>query len=470
MNQETIRQKIYEMRHYRTELYDVEAKAAKNNHPNELWKTISAFANSSNGGIIICGLDDESFKAVDIYNVQKLHHHFISIASQMVPPLCLQITPMEFEGKTIVVAEIPTVSLEQRPCYYGPEGLYEGSYIRVSTSKRRMTQYEVSICLSNRYPTVSDMETIKGATLEDLDRTKLEAYFEHIRRIRSEASYTNQPFDQLAKTLKIIVDDNGIVRPSLAGMLVFGKWPQQFEPQLVVTFMRFHGMTETELSPSGERFLDDQRFEGSIPEMTELAYKHILKNIQRGSAIRGLYRQIVTEYPEIAIREAIINAVAHRDYSPLGRGSQIQIKQFSDRLEIISPGGLYGSVALENLEEGQSTRNRLLMRFLEDLNIVENRGSGIDAMVNAIKSAGLNPPKFEDRITNFQVTLYNTQQKSDEARILDYVHEHGSIRRVECQSLLKIDGRRATYILREMKNSGLLKQEGTHRGTYYVLP
>jgi ATP-dependent DNA helicase RecG len=110
--------------------------------------------------------------------------------------------------------------------------------------------------------------------------------------------------------------------------------------------------------------------------------------------------------------------VAHRDYSSLGRGSQIQIKQFPDRLEIISPGGLYGNVALENLVDGQSTRNRILMRFLEDLDLVENRGSGIDAMVNAIKSVGLNPPKFEDKISNLQVTLYNPQQKSDEASAL----------------------------------------------------
>jgi ATP-dependent DNA helicase RecG len=194
-----------------------------------------------------------------------------------------------------------------------------------------------------------------------------------------------------------------------------------------------------------------------------------LKNTRRGSIIRGLYRQNVAEYPEIAIREAIINAVAHRDYSPLGRSSQIQIKQFPDRLEIISPGGLYGNVALESLVDGQSTRNRILMRFLEDLDLVENRGSGIDAMFDAIKGVGLNPPAFEDKIANFQVTLYNTQQRSDKDKILDYVREHGSIKRAECQILLNIDSRRATYILQAMKNSGVLKQEGTDKSTHYVL-
>jgi ATP-dependent DNA helicase RecG len=182
-----------------------------------------------------------------------------------------------------VAAEIPAVSLEQRPCYYKPEGLYHGSYIRVSTSNRRMTQYEVNICLDNRYQTGSDAEPIKKATLEELDRAKLESYFEHLKQIRPGASYASQPFDQLAKTLKVVVDDNGVLRPSLAGLLIFGKWPQKFEPQLFITFMQFYGLTETELSSSGERFLDNRIFEGSLPEMTELAYEHVLKNTRRAA-------------------------------------------------------------------------------------------------------------------------------------------------------------------------------------------
>lgn len=109
------------------------------------------------------------------------------------------------------------------------------------------------------------------------------------------------------------------------------------------------------------------------------------------------------------------------------------------------------------------------MRFLEDLDLVENRGSGIDAMFGAIKSAGLNLPEFEDKIANFQVTLYNTQLQSDEEKILAYVREHGSIRRIECQALLDTDSLRAKYILQKMKESGQLKQEGTTKGAHYII-
>ena len=100
MDPGNIRQIISQIRHYKTELHNVEAKAAKNNNPDRLWRTVSAFANSSNGGLIICGLDDKSgFKTVDIYNIQKLHNHFVAVVSNMVPPLCPDITPMSFEGK-----------------------------------------------------------------------------------------------------------------------------------------------------------------------------------------------------------------------------------------------------------------------------------------------------------------------------------------------------------------------------------
>ena len=93
-------------------------------------------------------------------------------------------------------------------------------------------------------------------------------------------------------------------------------------------------------------------------------------------------------------------------------------------------------VALEDIVNGESTRNRFLMHFLEDLNVVENRGSGVDAILDATQRANLVPPQFEDKISSFKITLYNTQLQSDEERILAYVRKHGSIRRIECQTLL----------------------------------
>jgi len=138
------------------------------------------------------------------------------------------------------------------------------------------------------------------------------------------------------------------------------------------------------------------------------------------------------------VREAIVNAVAHRDYSHFVRGSHIQVRMFADRLEVQNPGGLYGGVTVDELKEGQSTRNLLLVQLMEDVHLVEDRGSGIDAMLDAMQKANLQPPRFEDRRTSFLVVLYNAPIMSDEERILAYVKEHGSIKRADCQELLGV--------------------------------
>lgn len=160
--------------------------------------------------------------------------------------------------------------------------------------------------------------------------------------------------------------------------------------------------------------------------------------MRKASLIRGVTRQDIPEYPEVAVQEAIVNAVAHRDYSHFVRGSHIQVRMFADRLEVQNPGGLYGGVTVDELKEGQSTRNLLLVQLMEDVHLVEDRGSGIDAMLDAMQKANLQPPRFEDRRTSFLVVLYNAPIMSDEERILAYVKEHGSIKRADCQELLGV--------------------------------
>ena len=107
--------------------------------------------------------------------------------------------------------------------------------------------------------------------------------------------------------------------------------------------------------------------------------------MRKSSLIDGMFRRDITEYPRESLRESIANAVAHRDYSTYVRGSYTQIRMFADRLEVQSPGGLFGNVTVDNLEDEHSTRNARLMRMMEDMQVVENRGSGISAMLHAMR-------------------------------------------------------------------------------------
>jgi len=470
MDRQTIQGLLSELRRCHGELEGVEAKAAHTGTPADLFKPLSAFANRPGGGVLLFGLDEDAgFKVVGVGNPRKLQEDLSGLAAQMEPPLRPSFSVEEIEGGTVVAVEVPEAAYDQKPCYHRPHGLHEGSFIRVGNSTRRMSDYEIYSLISSRTQPKFDAEPILEATLEDLDRSKLEDYLAQQKKARPSAPYWSLPFEQILKQLRIMSEVDSILHPTLAGLLMFGSYPQRFEQQMVVIFLQYYGTTTTEEAPSGERFLDNRKFEGTVKEIIDSATDYVMASMRKGSLIRGVTRQDIPEYPEVALREAIVNAVAHRDYSNFARGSHIQVRMFADRLEVQNPGGLYGGVTVDELKEGQSTRNRLLVQLMEDVHIVENRGSGIDAMLDAMQKANLQPPRFEDRRTSFLVVLYNTPIISDEERILAYVREHGSIKRADCQELLGVDEIKAKYVLRKMKEAGLLRQEGTRRGARYVL-
>jgi len=243
---------------------------------------------------------------------------------------------------------------------------------------------------------------------------------------------------------------------------------------------------ETETTPRGERFLDNRKFEGTIPEIVDSAVNQVLANIRKSSLIEGVYRQDIPEYPERAVREAIVNAIAHRDYSHFVRGSYIQIRLFADRLEIQSPGGLYGNVTEDTIENEQSTRNRLLMRMMEDLHLVENRGSGIRSMLEAMRQANLEPPRLQDKRSSFWVTFRNHTLMSppaiawlnqfagrplnDRQRLaLVYLRHNEQITNSDYQRLNHIDSVTANRELRGLVQSGLINQHSTRRWAHYTL-
>lgn len=488
MTREEVLQIISEVKQHQSELEHVEVKSAHRGTPQRLYEPLSAFANHTGGGVLLFGLDENSnFDVVGVGNAHHLQEEISNLAtSEMEPVLRPEFTMEEIEGRVVVAVEVSELAAERKPCYYKPAGLQKGSYIRVGNTNRRMTDYEIFGYISARTQPSFDEEPVAGATLEDLDRAKVEHHLSQLRRTRPQAAYLNQPFEQVLKQLRIVQEVNGELRPTLAGLLVFGKYLQAFEPQLVITFLQFYGTTETEKTPRGERFLDNRKFEGPIPEMVENAVNHVLASIRKSSLIEGLWRRDVPEYPEEAVREAVVNAVAHRDYSQFVRGSYIQIRLFADRLEVQSPGGLYGTVTEETLEEEQSTRNRVLMRLMEDLHLVENRGSGIQTMIESMRKANLEPPRFRDKRSSFWVTFrshtlmspeaigwlnqFADRPLSDNQRLaLVYLQDNGRITNSEYQRLNHVDSVTANRELRGLVQLDLIEQYGSRRWAYYRL-
>lgn len=488
MTRDELLELIQTIQRFQSELNDVEVKAAHRGTPQRLYESLSALANRAGGGVIVLGLEENrAFEVIGVGNAHRIMEDVSSLASEsMEPVLRPEFTLAEVEGKSVLGIEVFEIPFEQKPCFYKTAGLPSGAYIRVGNTNRQMSGYEIFSYLTARGQPAFDEEPVAEVTLEDLDREWLEEYVRQLRRARLDAPYLNRPFEEVLKHLRIVRNVDGVLRPTLAGLLMFGVYPQTFEPQLVITFLHYYGTDETEKTPRGERFLDNRKFEGPIPDMVEAAVNYVMASIRKSSLVEGLLRRDIPEYPEEAVREAVVNAVAHRDYSPYVRGSYIQLRLFADRLEVQSPGGLFGNVTEETLEEEQSTRNRVLMRLMEDAHLVENRGSGIRAMIDAMRRLNLEPPRFQDRRTSFLVTFRNhtlmgpeaiawlnrfaDRPLSDRQRLaLVYLRHNEQLTNSDYRRLNHVDSVTANRELRGLVQSGLVEQHSTRRWAYYRL-
>ncbi|MBI5657281.1 MAG: putative DNA binding domain-containing protein [Geobacter sp.] len=488
MTREELRQLVAVVQRRQCELDNVEVKAARGGTPRRLFETLSAFANRPGGGVLLFGLDEtRAFSLVGVGNAHRLQEELTHVASaEMEPALRPVFTVDEIDGQTVVTAEMDEVPATQKPCHYKTAGLPKGAYLRVGNTNRQMTDYEVFGYLSGRGQPTCDEEIVPGATLDDLDGALLDTYLDNLRRSRPRAGYLRGSREEALTRLRVLMQDGEVLRPTLAGLLMFGKYPQEYCPQLMITFVQYFGTTEEEKTPRGERFLDNRRFEGPISEMVAEAETYILGAMRKASLIKGVFRHDIPEYPQEALREALANAVAHRDYSTYVRGSYVQVRMFADRLEIQSPGGLFGNVTIENLEEEQSTRNARLMRMMEDMHVVENRGSGIKAMLHALRDANLEPPRFDDRRSSFLVSFRNHTLLSPEAiawlnqfagvplndrqrLALVYLRQRDQITNADYRRLNHVEALRAGQELRELAQTGLVDQHSSGRWTHYTL-
>ena len=216
--------------------------------------------------------------------------------------------------------------------------------------------------------------------------------------------------------MSITIGDN----ITLCAGLLFGLYPQAFYPQLCVIATVVPGLRVSDLGPDGERFLDNARIEGDIPQILESSLQFVRRNIKNKTIINPQTgkREDRTEYPMTAVREAILNALVHRDYSIHTEGMPVQIQLFDDRMEIRSPGGIYGRITVDQLGKVQpDTRNPMLASALETLQVTENRYSGIPIIEKELAKFDMPPVQLEDRRGTFVVTFYkkNAAEKNENA-------------------------------------------------------
>ena len=468
---------IGQMRHANSDLTHVEAKAAAVELPKRLWETLSAFSNTIKGGTLVLGVSEElGFKIVGVKNPKKLQQDLASLCDVMSPPIRAYIDIHRIQHKAVITAEIPEIPTNAKPCYYPGAGYTNGAFIRIADEDRKLSAYEVQMMLSARGQPTDDEEAVPGTTVADLQARSVRELLSRLRK-RPGSVFSRMADDAILRTLKVLVPAGKKWVCSLGGILALGKYPQRFFPALGLTFVVYPTSEVGEPGPSQERFLDNVRIEGTIPDMLRPTLDVLRRNMKRRSVVRGLYREDVEEYPVTAVREAIINALAHRDLSNGSRGTPVQVQMFSDHLVVHNPGGLYGPVTVDSLgREGIcATRNNMLLKLLEDVAaagerqaVCENRGSGVGAMVASLRQARLPDPVFENRIATFRVTFLNTpllntplrRRRDRREDIVFLLRDRGTLSRAEISQALGLSDISIRKWLATMRDEGVIVATG----------
>lgn len=404
MTKEELKEFIKKVQKAKCESQTLELKAAQGGCPKRLYDTLSSFSNQDGGGVILFGIDEgKDYEAVGVYNPQDIQKKINEQCHQMEPVVRPVLTVVNFDGKSFVSAEIPAMDIAERPCYYRGMGRIKGSYVRVGDSDEPMTEYEIYSYEAFRRKYQDEVRSADRVTPDSLDANKLEDY---IRQLRVGKPNLSQLASGKIQELMSITRNGNV---TLYAALLFGLYPQAYYPQLCVIATVVPGTKVSDLGEDGERFLDNERIEGDIPQILERSLQFVRKNIKAKTIINAVdgKHEDYTEYPMTAVREAILNALVHRDYSIHTEGMPIQIQMFEDRMEIRSPGGIYGRITVDQLGKVQpDTRNPILASALETLNVTENRYSGIPIMRKEVERYGLPPLNIEDRRGTFIVTFY----------------------------------------------------------------
>lgn len=407
MVEQELRELIEQIQTRGCEEQTTEVKAARNGCPEKLYDTISAFSNQNNGGIFVFGLDEhENFKKVGVYDAQDLQKKVMEYCEQMTPLVRPVFTVCSEDSLVFVSAEIPPVDITDRPCFKTAKGRLHGSYIRVGDADKPMTEYEVYSYEAFRKKYRDDIRPVERASLKALDPKQVADYLERKKRERPNLAAT--PEEQLYE-LTGVTRDGEI---TLTALLLFGLYPQAYYPQLSINATCVPSNEMGVVDRAGNRFTDTRHIEGTLSDMLDEALVFVRKNMRVATKIdtETGKRIDIPQYPMDAVREAILNALVHRDYSFHTEGMPIQLIMYTDRMEIINPGGLYGRLTIDQLGNVQpDTRNPVLVTAMETLGKTENRYSGIPTIRHAMEKLSLPEPLFVDARGKFTVTMYNRE-------------------------------------------------------------
>lgn len=430
-------------------------------HSNQdISKILCGLANTF-GGLLILGVKDNGTVTGVKGNLDRIQQQ-ISASNQTVSPAPLiSIEVHKIENKEIIVAII------QRPSdniYYTFQGAI---FVRIGSTTKRLDGYTQLEFLRGKQILSFDDSYESTAKIEDLDSEKIRRYL----TLRKQEDFFKEHDVEDFLVSNKLASKNGGLRIKNSAILIFAKNPIHFYPQIEIKLVQFSGIEPVDII--SHKLLQSD-LTSSIEESLHFVKSHLNKKIIITDKAK---REEEYEYPISVIREAIVNAVAHRDYFSK---DAIQIYIFDDRIEITNPGSLPHNLPRELFGTISVQRNPITYRFLRDMGYVEGLGTGISRMKNQMRKNGLNDPEFKFTESFFRIILSNRKGKKKpidtvrdlnerQKRALEYLKKNKSIKSGTYAKINKISNTTAVTEINEMIEFGYIKKVGAFRGAYYIM-
>ncbi|OYT53621.1 MAG: hypothetical protein B6U72_05330 [Candidatus Altiarchaeales archaeon ex4484_2] len=429
----------------------------------EAIKTLAAFA-WAQGGKILFGVS-KSGKIIGVETGKgTIENTANDIKQNTDPRLYPKITLLKIEGKNILLVETEKISDE-------PVLAFGRAFKRVGRSTHRLSREEYKRTILERHEQEFDSQICKGAILDDIDWNFVKEFF--IPRHESLTERRMMGGDkELLEALECIKNN----KPTNAGILLFGKDPQKFFMNSYTALARYKGMDV------GVERLDYKEFSGNIFQQIDNCDRYIKEHMAIMSRLHPyrVEREDIPEYPLFSIRELVVNAVCHRDYSE--QRTKVIVKMFDDHIEYYNPGGLPEEITPENITKKQFSRNPTIAKVLSKIRYIEELGEGWDKIMEEHKKHPLKPqmPRIDaDRYT-VTVTLFSTKGKFEQEKIIElnerqrqaveYLRKHRRITNRDYRRLFpNISPETARLDLKNLIEKGIIEKQGIKKGAYYIL-
>lgn len=421
----------------------------------EAVQTIAAFAWNS-GGMVVFGAKPKKVLGVEIGKgtIEDLTNKILQNTDPKVYP---KISIEEINRKKLVLVRVEKIATKPVLAFGRP-------FKRVgkSTVKMSRDEYERTILEAHKNELRFDNQICENADFGDISEEKVKLFLEKsVRERRRDINPNTAPKNALEK-LGLIAADGKLTN---AAVLVFGGEPQRFFPQSLTRCARFEGIETT------SSFRDMKVFSGSLYEQIDLAEKFVLDHIKKAAWIEPgrVEREEKWEYPPDAIREAITNAVAHRDYRST---AHVHVSIFDDRIEVWNPGELPKPLTIEDLKREHKSipRNPLIANLLFLIKYIERWGTGTNKIIEQCRKHGLPEPIFKEEVGGFAVVFRKLLELNErQKKAIERVKKEKIITKARYVEICGCSERTATDELTDLVRKNVLIRKGKGRGTYYEI-